>query len=544
MSRERLTWPLIYGSVLVAALVVRRASFLEGFWIDEVMSAAIIADPWDLMLTRIGFTDVHPPAYYMALKCWSLLVGNGDAALRSLSMLASVATIALVMRWAQEKAKPASVLFVGMLLAASPFHIHYSVEVRSYALFTWAALSLAFLVTRWQRSPGRGMALLITFEVLTLSLHYYGLIWVALINLYMLLSEVERPRRLAWFKGQCLALALFSLWLPLLFVQLFELPELMKAHLSDALPFTRVIASLGPLQSFSLNGAAFACGALVLLLAVVGAWRTLNQEEGGGEQAHALVTWPRMQLILLSIVFLFSPCVPLVVLPMSDALLAAYMRQLPFAYVAIVAALGLGALFWLKPPRRLRLPLSTWLMLAGPLLVLVMHQVQPMLFLRNLLIFLPLIYLSAGLAMNAVPSSLTLGVSVIVLILGASVSGKGSEVFMPRQDFKAVAQALAHEEPEVTVLVAPAWDAPGVRRYAPAFEPRGVMAAQDVAAMSQETSTLAVLLSRPERHALSQEGLEEALGPRWRLSEARSLRGHRGPMRWLFYRAADAAESP
>ena len=50
---ERLKWPLGLAFVFCIALL-SHSVLSEGFWIDEVMSAAIITDPWDVMLTRVG----------------------------------------------------------------------------------------------------------------------------------------------------------------------------------------------------------------------------------------------------------------------------------------------------------------------------------------------------------------------------------------------------------------------------------------------------------------------------------------------------------
>ncbi len=104
VERTRLVWTLSLVSVLLIALALRVPSLLEGFWIDEVMSAAIITDPWGLMLTRIGFTDVHPPGYYVLLKLWSSGVGESDMALRTLSLVSGIATVALLMVWIKERA--------------------------------------------------------------------------------------------------------------------------------------------------------------------------------------------------------------------------------------------------------------------------------------------------------------------------------------------------------------------------------------------------------------------------------------------------------
>lgn len=543
MERARLVWPLSLSLVLGLAFALRLPSLLEGFWIDEVMSAAIIADRWDLMLTRIGFTDVHPPGYYLILKLWSLIFGGSDVALRGLSMVAGLSTIWLLMLWLRQREGVGVVIVAGLLLACSPFHAHYSVEVRSYALFTLVALSLAFAVERFLRSQASPPPwLIIGLEIATLSLHYYGLFWVALINVHVIASTQSRVKRLRWFGWQCVSLAFFALWLPLLFVQLFELPELMKSHLSDELPLTRVIASLGPLPSLRFDLLALMSGALVLVLALVGVWlrrgERSDSESGDGEE----VRWSFGESLLLALWLLFAPLAPLAVLPMSDALLEAYMRQLPWSYAALIVTCGLGAMLSLKPLVRLRLPLVPWLMMSGPLLVLVLHQVQPMLFLRNLLVFVPLVLMCAVFALARAPKPILMLLSVAIVAAGGASATMGSEAFMPRQDFKGVAAALDLET-EVEVLVAPAWDVPGVERYSEGRVITPLMHAEELTGRSGHSGRLLVLLTRPERHRLSEAEIAASLGSDWSLEQGRSFRGHRGSMRWLLYRSRVEAEA-
>ena len=87
-SRSSTAW--VWLLVIGVAALLRTLNLWESFWIDEVMSAAVIEEPWDILVTRVGFSDVHPPGYYLFLKSWSALFGTSDVALRALSWLASI----------------------------------------------------------------------------------------------------------------------------------------------------------------------------------------------------------------------------------------------------------------------------------------------------------------------------------------------------------------------------------------------------------------------------------------------------------------------
>jgi uncharacterized membrane protein len=543
-SSERVYTALAYLFVLAFAVWVRVPTLSEGFWIDEVMSAAIISDPWALMMTRIGFTDVHPPGYYILLKAWSGLWGESDLALRSLSMVAGLGTLLLVMSWLRTRAGWPVALFGGLLLACSPFHSHYSVEVRAYALFTLSALALAWRLERWLEAPTtRGLRTVILLEVLTLGLHYYGLLWVALLNLYVFGANRLRAVgwRRQWLKGQCLSLSVLACWLPLLFVQVFELPEVMKAHLSDTLPFSRILAALGPFPSLEASLFAIISGGGLVMLALWGAWSLSSDVKAELEtppQDAEPVTLASGLVIASTL--LIMPLFALILLPMSESLLEAYLRQLPWAYGAIVAVVVLGVIAAWARPLQVRLPLVPWLMLAGPLLVLLMHQLQPMLFLRNLLVFVPLVVLCASWSLRRAPSGVPIALCCLLLAVAGLHRDQGSEGFMPRQDFKGAIAALA-EAPDEIVLVAPAWDAEGVSRYAGGQRIVPVMSSEEVARATSAANSVVVLLARPERLALSMDDVDVALGADWERGEAARFRGHRGAMQWLRYRRVAAS---
>ena len=538
----RTSW--VYLGVLVVATWVRLTSLGEGFWIDEVMSAAIVSDPWSLMLTRIGFTDVHPPGYYMVLKAWALLWGEGDLALRSLSMVAGLATLLLVMHWLRVQTQWSVALLGGALLACSPFHGHYSVEVRAYALFTLVALGLAWRVDRWLRDPSsRGLWPIVIIEVLTLGMHYYGLIWVALLNLYVFCTDRLRGRawRKEWLKGQCAALAVFAGWLPLLFIQVFELPAVMKAHLSDELPVSRILAAVGPLPSADPSALAIGVGAVIVTLACVGAWVIRNDEQGEDSgSCHEPSSLTLGTVLGIALATLVMPLFALMVLPMSDSLLEAYLRQLPWAYGALVVVASLGGFAAWMTPSRFRPPMVVWLMIGGPLLVFILNQLQPMLFLRNLLVFVPLVILCACWSLRSAPRWLHVVLTILVLIAGGLHADQGSNGFMPRQDFKGATEALA-SSPKGTIIVAPAWDAEGVSRYVASGKTVvPVMSAHEIASVVRDETSVVVLLARPERFSLGEAEVEALLGPLWNRQQAMDFRGHRGAMRWISYRRAGA----
>ena len=133
----------------------------RSFWLDEAYS-------WT-MATRFTFSEIlertagdfHPPAYFLALKCWIIVFGQSEAAQRALSVVFDLLTMPLLYLLCCEAVvhRPGSVTGTGMtansggllataLYAASGVHIHWSSEVRMYSMATCFTVASSWLLLR------------------------------------------------------------------------------------------------------------------------------------------------------------------------------------------------------------------------------------------------------------------------------------------------------------------------------------------------------------------------------------------------------------
>ena len=79
-------------------------------------------------------TDGAPPGYYLLLHGWMTLFGDSDVAVRSLSVLFSLVTLAVIALLVRRIADTRVAIAVTVLLATNPFVIRYATEGRMYAL--------------------------------------------------------------------------------------------------------------------------------------------------------------------------------------------------------------------------------------------------------------------------------------------------------------------------------------------------------------------------------------------------------------------------
>jgi hypothetical protein len=157
-NRWRAAGLLLILSLLLVAFGLRiHALDQQSLWNDEGSSVvqALRSVP---AIVENAARDIHPPGYYLLLGGWRLLTGTSELALRYLSVLASVVTVALTYRMgAQLFGRPAGWIAAGVV-ALNTFALYYAQEARMYALLgLWSAAGMALLVQR-SRLPTRPSA--------------------------------------------------------------------------------------------------------------------------------------------------------------------------------------------------------------------------------------------------------------------------------------------------------------------------------------------------------------------------------------------------
>jgi Dolichyl-phosphate-mannose-protein mannosyltransferase len=119
---------------------------------------------------------IHPYILYLAEK-----VGNGAAAARAPSVLASLLAILVMLALVRAKVNPIAALFAAALLSFSASQIRYAQEVREYSLSVLVAASLIFCLFRWEAEGPRSRHPILLYAVLFVApLVQYGLVFFGL----------------------------------------------------------------------------------------------------------------------------------------------------------------------------------------------------------------------------------------------------------------------------------------------------------------------------------------------------------------------------
>jgi mannosyltransferase len=170
-------------ALLVAAAVaggaVLRFVARSHLWLDEAQSVATGLLPLGEIADALR-ADGFPPLFYWLLHGWLEAFGDGDAAARALAGVAGVAALGAVWLAGRHLGGDRVAWGATAFLAASPFAIRYSTEVRMYSLLLLVvSLAVAAVVRGLSRPSWPALAAVAASTAALLLLHYWALYLLA-----------------------------------------------------------------------------------------------------------------------------------------------------------------------------------------------------------------------------------------------------------------------------------------------------------------------------------------------------------------------------
>ncbi len=134
--------------MLVAFALRVYALSAQSLWNDEGTSVALAQLSLEA-ITNGAARDIHPPLYYYLLHFWMPFVGQSEFAVRFLSVIAGVLTIAFTFRIAYVFFNEEVAIFAAFLATLAPFQIYYSQEARMYIWVTLFAAISVYAMMQW-----------------------------------------------------------------------------------------------------------------------------------------------------------------------------------------------------------------------------------------------------------------------------------------------------------------------------------------------------------------------------------------------------------
>ncbi len=212
--------------ILVLAASVRFLGISdESLWLDEGVSVYASRMSGSALINWTA-ADIHPPFYYLALKCWTLF-GQSEFAFRSFSAVLGILTVLAVYYVCLDLFDNKVGLTASLLLAVNPVNVYYSQEARMFSLMALLVLVSCYAFWKCLGASGKKFfAVYVVSSVLMLYTHYFGLLVFCFQALYLIVLFFLNSRMIKNAKAiiSCL-IAVFLLyvpWLPTLYGAVFN----------------------------------------------------------------------------------------------------------------------------------------------------------------------------------------------------------------------------------------------------------------------------------------------------------------------------------
>jgi hypothetical protein len=192
------------ASVVIGAIglafVAARLWGLTGqcLWFDEIFSVHAAETSLPALFDLLAKDLIHPPFFYLLLKAWIAIGGDGILWLRLFPVVIAVIGIIPFISLCRELRLTAGIQAIGLfLLAVNGTLIKYAQEVRMYSLLMTLSLFSFWLFVRLVNS-GKGIVALTLVNILLVHTHYFG--WFVVVAESVLLVW-HRPEKLVAAKA-------------------------------------------------------------------------------------------------------------------------------------------------------------------------------------------------------------------------------------------------------------------------------------------------------------------------------------------------------
>ena len=246
---------LILAILLLASALRFHRLGEQSLWYDEGVSYARSLRTLPELIPQLQ-RDVHVPVYVTLLGWWQRLAGVSEFALRALSALFSITSVAWTYALGRRLHHPLAGLAAAALVALNSFSIYYAQEARMYAMLAAIAGGSMWLFVGFHLPHRRRIAVIALGLVNALGLYThvaYALVILAQALLFALwlgpalfrewrdnAAMNRNLRRLMQFVvANLLTLTLFLPWLPVSLRQVFAQP-----NLSQVMPLDQTLRQI------------------------------------------------------------------------------------------------------------------------------------------------------------------------------------------------------------------------------------------------------------------------------------------------------------
>ena len=225
--------PLLYqaaqplASILLLCLIILSLPWNDSFWLDETITAWIISGSWSELWHRSINFQGQSPLYFALVKLIEDNISNHESALRSLSLVAYLATLQVTYLLAKRFTTSAGAQLTVVFLAVLDPDIIAASSARPYALALLCSLVSWRFFLDWLSSGKTRVLILSTLS--TLLAFYFHYLFIALAGFQVLLFlSYLKPQAAHQLKNSSLARATMALTVALAALVVCAIPGLLQ----------------------------------------------------------------------------------------------------------------------------------------------------------------------------------------------------------------------------------------------------------------------------------------------------------------------------
>lgn len=215
--------PFTYIFILIlGAIMYLSISLTRNIWFDESYSVAIIKHSF-AEICRITANDVHPPLYYFMLKIFTLIFGNDIIVMKVFSVISSILFASLGFTHIRKILGDKAGIIFTILAIFTPAMLDNADEVRMYG---WAiyfvTLCGIYAYKAYISNSNKDWILFGVFGILSAYTHYYALMGIAFVNLFLIIAVIRRKRVAKCFIVAISEIILYIPWIAVLLGQIIN----------------------------------------------------------------------------------------------------------------------------------------------------------------------------------------------------------------------------------------------------------------------------------------------------------------------------------
>ena len=215
--------------IIIGSLFVLLSIFHENLWFDEAYSVGM-ADQSLIEIWKIGRHDVHPILYYFALRIIKILTSGRIISYRIFSSIPIILLGILGLSHIKKDFGVKTGIIFSFLSYFLPIMIIYTNEIRMYSWSAYIIAVYTIYLYRIYKKENKFSNWIIfgTTAFFSIYLHYYGLLYVIITNIILLIYFIKKKRLKDLKKQVVINILLFISYIPWIINMFLQIKHVAK----------------------------------------------------------------------------------------------------------------------------------------------------------------------------------------------------------------------------------------------------------------------------------------------------------------------------